>query len=77
MKAVCSIYDSEAQLYGDVFTAPGAVPAKRSFIDWCAKTPYASSYQLHQLASFDDNSGEFQIHTPPILIVKGEFCAKE
>lgn len=65
-RAVCAVYDSAVELYGQPMFVAGVGAALRSFIDEVNRAApdnalysHPEDYTLFHLADFDDTTGEF------------------
>lgn len=69
-KVVCSVYDVKAVCYSNPFYAPNTAVAVRDF-QAAAVDPQSGisrnpeDYSLFLLATYDDETGAFENHTPP------------
>lgn len=75
---VYSVRDAEAQLYGRPFYTTNAAIATRGFSQQ-VNTPeiegqqndlflHPESFELYELGTFDDNTGNFELHPQPKAI---------
>lgn len=65
-RAVCAVFDSAVQSYGQPFFVPAVGAALRSFVDEVnrkapdnALNAHPEDFVLFHLADFDDETGEF------------------
>lgn len=75
-KVVCSVFDVKSAIYSNPFYSPNVAVADRDFKYACQDSTTALSrhpddYVLYCLAEFDDESGLFTSHTPPVFIASG------
>lgn len=75
--AVCSVYDSVANLYGSPFYAINADVAKRQFQAECVRDAdgpmqtHPQDFRLFKLGDFDDETGRFTLHEQPVFLFQG------
>lgn len=73
IKVVCSVFDAKAGLFSNPFYSVNTAVAKRDFFAGCSDpksglSRNAEDYSLFQVATFDDESGQFSPIVPPSFI---------
>lgn len=73
IKFVCSVYDVKATLFSNPYYSVNVAVAIRDFNQGCLDPSSALSrnpedFSLYQVATFDDESGQFTPTNPPIFL---------
>lgn len=74
---ICAIYDTASQLFGRPFFVAATGQATRSFRDEINKPDtefgrHPDDYSLYHFGTFDDNDGSWNLHSHPVLLVRGK-----
>ena len=76
---ICSVKDRAADAYGRPMFVPTTGVAIRSFTDEVNRNDsenqlfnHPDDYDLYSFGTFDDNSGLFELHAIPELLVLGK-----
>lgn len=77
-----SIFDLGARVYSRPFFVQHSAQAVRSFSDEVNRPPapqaqndlfsHPDDFELHELGTWDDGTGKFELHEPPKLLVSAK-----
>lgn len=76
---LCSAFDSAARCFGQPMYVPAVGVALRSFRSECERVDptnalyaHADDFELFELGTFDDNTGQFELLPQPRLVARAK-----